>query len=153
MLTKVELAKQKWSGYHKSVDIWLQERQKLLVQYCQLAGLPPFEKASSGLPELSEIRLFCETLVDYVSTGHFEVYDKLASDPKQNTDDQRLEKSVFPRISETTEEALAFNDLFAEINSDKGLANFDQKLSLLGQQLEARFELEDQLLHSLSNQS
>ncbi|GAC13649.1 Rsd/AlgQ family anti-sigma factor [Aliiglaciecola lipolytica] len=152
MLDRVEIAKQKWSGYHKSVDIWLQERQKLLVQYCQLAGLPPFEKAKSGLPETDKIRDFCENLVDYVSTGHFEVYDKLASDPKSQNVEQNLENSIYPRISETTEEALAFNDAFAEASSDKDLVNFDDKLSFLGQQLEARFELEDHLLQSLNKQ-
>lgn len=147
MLGQVETANQKYAGIHQSIDAWLQERQKLLVQYCQLADLPPFENRNGGLPSIEDIRSFCETLVDYVSAGHFEVYDQLTKETKS------FEKSssISPGISDTTEDALAFNDAYAEISSQDQLASFDNNLSLLGQRLEERFALEDELLNAIKS--
>ncbi|GAB5379571.1 MAG: Rsd/AlgQ family anti-sigma factor [Aliiglaciecola sp.] len=148
MLGQVETAKQKYAGIDQSVDTWLQERQQLLVQYCQLAGLPPFENRSGGLPSLESIRSFCETLVDYVSAGHFEVYGQLTADTK----DFDHNNTINPIISETTEDALAFNDAYAEIGEQDQLASFDKSLSHLGQRLEERFALEDELLNAIKTQ-
>lgn len=149
MLGEVETAKQKYAGIDQSVDTWLQERQKLLVQYCQLAGLPPFENRDGGLPSLEDIRLFCETLVDYVSAGHFEVYGQLTV----GSEDFDHHSNIDPVISETTEDALAFNDAYAEVGNQDQLASFDNNLSNLGQRLEERFALEDQLLNAIQSKS
>ena len=149
MLGQLEQAKQKWGGAHSVIDNWLHERQKLLVQYCELAGLPPYERNHDVLPDSKSIRNFCQRLVDYVSTGHFEIYDKISI---QGGNDQRylaLTERLYPLINDTTEHALPFNDDFAEIDNDAQLSRFDQQLSALGQQLEDRFEYEDQLISSL----
>ena len=42
MLSRNEQAKKRWGGAHKSIDIWLSERQDLLVNYFKLAALPPY---------------------------------------------------------------------------------------------------------------
>ena len=145
MLTQVEQAKQKWGGAHHAIDTWLQERQQLLVQYCELAGLPPFERTAGALPRKSDIRSFCELLVDYVSAGHFEVYDKIVED----CTDRDITEKLYPQISATTDDALNFHDTYAEVSVDQELETFDVNLSNLGQKLEERFALEDQLIQSL----
>lgn len=149
MLSQVEEAQNKWGGAHSAIDCWLSERQKLLVEYCELAGLPPFERQPGALPDSQSIKGFCERLMDYVSTGHFEVYDKIVT--QNHSQDVKLTEELFPKIAETTQDALTFNDAFADISDDSELSMFDAKLSSLGQRLEERFELEDRLINTLHN--
>ncbi|MDN4502106.1 sigma D regulator [Alteromonadaceae bacterium BrNp21-10] len=148
MLTGIEQAKQKWGGRHSAIDKWLTERQLLLVQYCELAGIPPYQRQDNALPEKEKIQAFCELLMDYVSAGHFEVYGKLTDNDSAGND---LENTIYPKISESTDSALQFNDAYTEIQNDTNMKEFDVALSKLGQQLEERFELEDQLIQSLHN--
>lgn len=152
MLTKVEEAQKRWGGAHSAIDKWLQERQQLLVQYCQLAGLPPFEGKQSALPQFPQIRRFCESLVDYVSAGHFTVYDKLMDESDDPGARQTAEQTLYPRITETTDAALNFHDAYADSEQEHSLNGFDTRLARLGEQLEIRFELEDELIHALHHQ-
>ncbi|MCC2617701.1 sigma D regulator [Aestuariibacter halophilus] len=145
MLNQVEKAQQKWAGVHTTVDLWLQERQALLVQYCKLAGLPPFLHNEHALPDVDAVREFCELLMDYVSAGHFEVYDKLVVQTTPQA--ERLTESLYPRIADTTDTALRFHDHFADLDGDAGLEGFDQQLTVLGEALEERFAMEDQLIN------
>lgn len=154
MLSRNENARQRWGGHNQALDHWLEERQEMLIRYCQMAGLPPYDKGSKGLPSSTEIKGFCQVLVDYVSTGHFEIYEHLmqnadALSPKAN----QLIQQVFPLITVTTERVLNFNDKYAEIAEQQALPTFDQDLSTLGEALEVRMELEDRLLLSLEEQA
>lgn len=149
MLTRIEQAEQKWGGIHKIVDSWLQERKTLLVQYCKLAGLPPYEGASNALPDSSDIKLFCEKLMDYASTGHFELYDKIADECSISGKDNHWVEEITDRIKATTDTALSFNDSYAEPSEEQDMAEFVNNLTMLGEKLEERFELEDQLLDSV----
>lgn len=147
MLTKVQQATEKWSGFNSAIDAWLQERKQLLVQYCQLAGLPPFERADKALPDAKEIESFCEILMDYISAGHFEIYEKILSD----TDDLAKAEELFPKFSDSTDTALSFNDRYANIadDDDVEMKSFDLNLAVLGQQMEERFSYEDELIQTL----
>jgi regulator of sigma D len=71
MLEHCKSAKERWGGVSNIIDRWLQERQLLLVSYCSLAEIP------STTPSPEQITEVCQLLVDYVSAGHFEVYDQL----------------------------------------------------------------------------
>lgn len=149
MLNKVERAQQLWGGSSQLVDSWLDKRQELLVTYCQIAGLPPFEPSNHTLPGYEEIQDFCGKLVDYVSAGHFEVYNEVVSRCETHGQDSlQLAEQLIPRITETTDVALDFNDKYAE-KSKPELTHLDDDLSRLGQGMEIRFELEDQLLDTL----
>lgn len=151
MLSRNTQAKQRWGGQDTALDRWLEERQSLLVQYCSLAGLPPYSENRGQLPPLADIHRFCETLVDYVSAGHFELYDhilKAAGEHDKHAAD--VADQVYPQISETTETALAFNDRFGDADNLDPLKDFDNQLSTLGEAIEARLELEDKLLQLLS---
>ncbi|WP_411360964.1 sigma D regulator [Pseudidiomarina sp. YC-516-91] len=150
MLTRQEQAKQRWGGAHQAIDTWLHERQRLLIEYFKLAGLPPYDSDSSALPAHEDIRHFCGLLVDYVSAGHFEIYDQIIANsshaPKET---EELANELFPLISETTEVALAFHDQYGESVDEAHLNDFDRHLSGLGEALELRMEFEDRLLHTL----
>lgn len=154
MLRRNETARQRWGGRHQSLDHWLNERQEMLIRYFQMAGLPPYAKPSRHLPPSDEIKAFCQILVDYVSTGHFEVYEHLLKNSDISSEQaNQLSRQVFPLITVTTERALTFNDKYAEITEQDPLSDFDRDLSALGEALEVRMELEDRLLQSLEDEA
>ncbi len=49
MYTRLQTARQQWGGSLTAIDNWLEERQQLIVSYCKLAALPPFDKTKSEL--------------------------------------------------------------------------------------------------------
>ncbi|MCC5878427.1 MAG: sigma D regulator [Idiomarina sp.] len=154
MLSRNESARQRWGGHHQALDHWLEERQEMLIRYCQMAGLPPYDKGAKGLPSSKDIQAFCEVLVDYVSTGHFEIYEHLLSAADIEDDDVRkVTMQIYPLITVTTERVLNFNDKYAETDTKAPLRDFDNDLSALGEALEIRMELEDSLLKSLEDRS
>ncbi|HEY5716047.1 MAG TPA: sigma D regulator [Psychromonas sp.] len=147
MLTKLEQAKEEWGGRLAVIDNWLEERQNLVVAYCELAGLPPYQKTKNSLPEQEKITKFCQILLDYASTGHFEVYEQIISQCKLDGENNlKIAQELYSRITTTTDTALNFNDKYAESANEQALLDFDADLSHLGQIMEARFEREDQLL-------
>lgn len=145
MLTKLQRATEQWGGFNSTIDDWLDERKQLLVQYCQLAGLPPFERTDNALPEKENIERFCEILMDYISAGHFEIYEKILAD----SDNLARAEEIFPKFSDSTDSALSFNDKYANIAENEELTSFDSNLAQLGQHMEERFSFEDQLIQTL----
>jgi len=147
MLTKLAQAKEEWGGTLSVLDKWLDSRQKIVILYCQLAGLPPYQKEKRGLPEQPIITQFCESLLDYASTGHFEVYEQIIETSKLHGEENlKIAQELYSRINTTTDTALNFNDNYADNATEQKLLNFDNDLSELGQVMESRFEREDQLL-------
>lgn len=150
MLKQTEQAQQRWGGEHEAVDRWLHERQQLLVRYFQLAGLPPYSTDQQQLPSAESIRDFCELLMDYVSAGHFEVYDHIVRADSEHTEHMlKLADEVYPKIADSTDLALNFNDQFGDACDQTDYSKFDRQLSQLGEALELRMEYEDQLLQNL----
>jgi regulator of sigma D len=150
MYTRVQQAQQKWGGSLNAIDNWLQERRELIVCYCRLAGLPPFEKDRHTMPSQDTIKEFCQLLMDYLSAGHFEVYEQIVAQCAVNgTDSRKLADSLYPKISVSTDLALEFNDKYADHLSTRRSGSFDLDLSALGQALEERFALEDKLIDTL----
>lgn len=150
MYTRVQKARQKWGGSLTAIDNWLDERQQLIVSYCKLASLPPFDDKRTTLPAQSAVQEFCQLLVDYLSAGHFEVYERIVSECAVNGKDSRkLADSLYPKIAVSTDLALNFNDLYADHLSTRHSGAFDRELSELGQALEERFGYEDELIHTL----
>ncbi len=150
MLDNCRNARERWGGVSELIDRWLKERQELLVRYCELSGENDFSQ-TEALREKC-VRL-CEVLVDYVSAGHFEVYEQLIQEAREfNDGGLELAAKVYPRIEETTEVALNFNDrLDGRILSEEELKDLFGELSRLGEVLESRFEMEDFLIEHLHN--
>ncbi|AZQ13112.1 MULTISPECIES: sigma D regulator [Shewanella] len=149
MLSQLERAEQRWGGANKLIDQWLENRRNLLVHYCQIAGLPPYEGRQS-LPSADHVKAFCDLLVDYVSEGHFEIYNRVVSACETNgQSSQAIAKQLLPRIHNTTDAALDFNDKYTGSDDDNVLMQLDEDLSHLGDAMETRFQLEDQLLEVL----
>ncbi len=147
MLTRLKQAKEEWGGTLSVIDNWLEDRQNLVILYCELAGLPPYQKKTNCLPAQEKITEFCQKLLDYASTGHFEIYEQIIAQSKLDGENNlKIAQDLYSRITTTTDTALNFNDKYAESSSETDLLDFDKDLSELGQIMESRFEREDQLL-------
>lgn len=145
MLESCQNTQERWGGVHKLIDRWLQERNELIRAYDALGDiLQALAVDRKGLLN------FCELLVDYVSAGHFEVYEQLNGEAKAFNDERGLElaDTIYPRLEVITKASLAFND-----RCDKGdcsdCAVVAAELETLGKLLHERFELEDCLIEVL----
>lgn len=145
MLESCQNAQERWGGVHLLIDRWLQERNELVQAYAGING-------SAQAPGADALQQFCEILVDYVSAGHFEVYEQLTSEAKAFGDERGLElaKQIYPRIEAITEVALAFNDR-CDTGDCHDAASLLDDVKRLGQLLHERFELEDCLIEVLHN--
>lgn len=138
-----------WNAVEQTLEKWLDERRQLLVFYCafgqQDGDTPP-------LPRWVEVRRFCQILVDYVSAGHFEIYDQLINEAEAFDDPKAAEfvRGLYPDLHATTQVALDFNDKYAteELFENRN-GEFLADISTLGESLSSRFELEDQLIERL----
>lgn len=143
MLDNCKSAKERWGGVNDIIDRWLQERQDMLVQYCALSGLSKTPDNASARED--KLRRLCQIMVDYVSAGHFEVYDQLVREGRDFEDQDALREAgeLYDRIDATTEKVLDFNDKYLETDD---LTSLDKDLSNLGVILEARFTAEDRMI-------
>ena len=136
-----------WKGVEELLARWLDERRELLVKYATIAN------QSESLTELDNIKpnlqRLREILVDYISAGHFEVFQQLVREAEAFGDGSvEFARGVIPKIQNTTELALDFHDRYAEPESGDP-QQFTKDLSALGESLSVRFELEDQLINKL----
>lgn len=151
MLSKFEQVQQQWGGTSDVIDHWLVSRQQLLIDYCKLAGLPPFKKNTRQLPTSSQLQLFCQQVVDYISAGHFKIYDMVME--KWNTAGYSPTEEIsrlYATITQTTDPILNFTDRYSDIAEENTLTDLDKDLSSIGELLELRFGLEDSLIELIS---
>lgn len=145
MLEDCKTAQERWGGVSDIIDRWLRERQELLVVFCKLS-----ERAQEDLDEQCEQSLqhLCQILVDYVSAGHFEVYDQLVQEGQalNNKEGLKTAGESFKVIDSSTEYILDFNDKYQETDD---LETIVGDLSKLGEIIEARFEAEDIMIEAL----
>ncbi len=128
------------------VDKWLQERQEMLVLYCQLAGLEPYT------PDMSVkqlLRSFCQLLVDYIAFGHFEIFERISRGEERRSQVLEIAEEVYPKIAEVADLVVAFNDKYEAEQDEQTLGQLDQDLSRLGAELASRIEMEDKLVSAL----
>lgn len=148
MLDNCKSARERWGGVSDIIDRWLQERQDLLVLFCSMSA--PKEGLSSEEIEEQEQNLqrFCQILVDYISAGHFEIYEQLIQEGRDFDDQEGLQKAKahYKEIDDTTETILDFNDKYQETDD---LSAIEKDLSTLGENLATRFEAEDKMIEIL----
>ena len=94
---------------------------------------------------------FCQDMVDYIATGHFEIYRRIEDGIERRNEILELSDEALHKIINTTKAAINFNDLYDftdEIDTDT-LKSFPNQLSELGQNLAIRIELEDRFINTL----
>ncbi len=147
LLSNVENLRSRFGGRFDALDHWLASRKDLLVLYCKLSVVPNRREALPGTGEISQL---CNALVDYVSAGHFEIYEQLLDCAEnRSAEATQLAKKLFPRIAQGTDTILNFSDKYGDHADESLSTDFDLELSHVGQILEERFEMEDALIHAL----
>ena len=145
MLNQLENLTERVGGNNKLVDRWLLVRKHLLVAYYNLVGLKPGKESFMRLNEKA-LDDFCQSLVDYLSSGHFNIYERIIGEMEGSTPLLAATK-IYPLLEANTQQMMDYYDTCLEnaIDHDNYL-EFQQALSDIGESLEARFALEDKLL-------
>jgi regulator of sigma D len=136
----------------KEIKQPITERNSVLSQYYSLASHAD-QRTDYDNPEdvLEMLQEFCQDLVDYMATGHFEIYRRIEDGDERRTEMIELAEKIFPHITNTTQIAIDFNDLY-DISKDfdvgvlKGLS---RQLSILGENLATRIDLEDKFINTI----
>jgi len=146
MLEQCTNKEDRFAGVQRIINHWLEERQELVVAYCSLSGVNQFSADCSQ--SLNKLSAFCQLLIDYISAGHFEVYDQLAREAEAfNDQNLSLINTLLPQITETTDTALNFHETYdTEEHCLQALSRLKSELSVLGEAISLRFNLEDQLI-------
>ena len=139
---------------HKEIKQLIEERSSVLAQYYNLAKVTEEYESDNGTT-LELVEEFCQELVDYMATGHFEIYRRIEEGNERRDDITKLADKIMPRINDTTQVAVAFNDLYdsttnIEKNAIEQLPNY---LAKLGEELATRIDLEDQFINLLLTSS
>lgn len=150
MLTQLEKMRERWGGTHALIDRWLEERRELIVLFCEASGIQPSTQKTQSAEHTQK---FCQVLLDYISAGHFEIYQQLLEE-EQEFGGRALHvmRDIYPQLTATTDKAITFNDKYDTSEHCEQLkADLARDLSTLGEALALRFELEDQLIETLHN--
>ena len=130
----------------KIVQELLDERQQLWSLYSALAARQPF---TGNEPLAPKIREFCQLLIDYISLGHFGIYQRINDGTERRRVVLDAAAEVYSRIAETTDAALAFNDRYEKLAPEALRERLAEDLSCLGEALATRTELEDRLVDGM----
>jgi len=151
MLNHEQTTMEHWGKIDKLITSWLKERQDLILLYVSVDGLK--ELTPNNTPISIKLQALSQLLIDYVSAGHFEIYDELVQEAEDfNEDHSKLFNSLLPRIQESTELALEFNDKYAKLElCVESMTTMAEDLSLLGEKMEERFSFEDQMIEAIHN--
>lgn len=130
----------------QSVGRLLVERQEMLVLFCRVAGLDPFKHTVVPGEVLQE---FCQVLVDYMAATHFLLYARIIDGTERRLAVRTQAEELYPRIEACTETAIYFNDKYDCSDHAWDLTDLSQDLSMLGEALASRIELEDILITAM----
>lgn len=118
------------------------ERKDLWALYCQIGEMKPFVNVETVRTKLTQ---FSQILVDYMSLGHFGLYERILSGTERRESIMSLATEIYPEFSEVTELSVSFNDKYEKAKDADAFKALADDLSFLGESLAKRFELEDQL--------
>jgi len=128
------------------IEELLEERAQVWNLYCSVAGVEPYKSNKSTEEQVQE---FCQMLVDYISLGHFGVYQRIIDGSERRKAIIEAAERIYPQISQATEVVLSFNEKYQAQASAMSLNQLEDDLSVLGAQLATRNELEDELISKM----
>ena len=134
----------------KEIKQLIEERNSVLAQYYNLAKIT--EDPESDLHNTADIlEEFCQELVDYMAIGHFEIYRRIEDGSERRDEIVKLAEKIMPRINDTTQIAIAFNDLYDDTSNlnDDAFDQLPNYLAKLGEELATRIDLEDKFINTL----
>ncbi|MCG6937832.1 MAG: sigma D regulator [Gammaproteobacteria bacterium] len=134
----------------KEIKQLIDNRSSMLAQFYHLARLAEDNNTDTS-ETLDLVEEFCQNLVDYLAAGHFEIYRRIEEGNERRNEMIRLAEKIMPRINNTTQVAIAFNDLYDSSSKicDEAVEKLPVHLSKLGEELATRIDLEDQFISLL----
>ena len=131
----------------QKIDALVSSRATTLALLADLAGRQPFEPD----PEMEKaLRRFCETLIDYTASAHFQLYRYLADNRERRQSVLAIADELYPKIVETTDQILRFNDKYESMSIDNSVKFLAVDLSNLGECIADRIQFEDQVIRAMS---
>ena len=131
------------------IDNLLNERNQLLKLLFQFTNIKPEDVDTLDKELLEE---FCQLLVDYIAAGHFSLFERIVSGEERRKAMAEFAMKVHPSIEKSTQITLEFNEKYTSDRKSDEFNNLQKDLSILGEFLTTRFELEDQLIAEMLNQ-
>ena len=144
MNEQLQEVQERRSQGNELIQHMLKERNQLFSLLLQVSSED--DGSSQSVNDLEE---FVQVLVDYIAAAHFGLYERIIEGKERRKSVSDLAVKIYPRIEKTTEIALAFDEKYNSENDELDLSEFQKDLSLLGEELTARIELEDQLIELL----
>ncbi|WP_336983893.1 MULTISPECIES: sigma D regulator [unclassified Cedecea] len=145
MLNQLANLTERVGGSNELVDHWLQARKHLLVAYYNMVGIKPNKESHTALDEKA-LDNFCHGLVDYLSSGHFSIYERIISN-LEGSSPLLSTAQLYPQLEANTQQIMDLYDSHLENAIDRdSWVEFQQALSEIGECLESRFTLEDKLV-------
>ena len=145
------------SNNHGGVDRRQKSREKLvalvssrtttLSLLTELAGRQPFTPEPSIEKALRE---FCEALIDYTASAHFQLYRYLADNRERRASVLNVADELYPKIVETTDQILRFNDKYEAMSLDNSVEFLAVDLSNLAECIADRIQCEDEVITAMS---
>ena len=131
---------------YDDIDHLVESRTSALTLYSQLASKQPFniEQDTQSL-----LQNFCESLIDYTASAHFQLYRHIDEDRERREPVRAVADKVYPSISKITQKILDFNDKYDCEDHCGDFSCLAEDLSDLGEKLADRIELEDRLIDTL----
>ncbi len=128
-------------------------RTETLSLYTELANQQPFEGDEITREALQD---FCQALIDYAASAHFQLYRYISDKLERRTPVIEVAGSIYPRIAQTTDRILRFNDRYEDVDlmscDGEVLERLSTDLSSLGETLAERIQLEDQVISAMTGQ-
>ncbi|NOX76490.1 MAG: sigma D regulator [Gammaproteobacteria bacterium] len=131
---------------HQEIDDLVETRTGALTLYNELASKRPF-KAEESTQRL--LQSFCESLIDYTASAHFQLYRHLDEDRERREPVREIAGEIYPTISAITQRILDFNDKYDCEDHCGDFTELADDLSHLGETLADRIDLEDRLIQIL----
>ena len=153
MATANTLVNERRAGTQKVIAKLQAERTEMLVLFCRVAGLETYSdnprRVPAAQPVQEILQEFCQILVDYIATGHFGLYERIANGQERRRQIADLAAELYPRIAQSTQLALDFNDKYDCEDHCTNLGSLQNDLSKLGEILAQRIEWEDKLIEAM----
>lgn len=131
----------------EKLDALVSSRTATLALLAELADRQPFHPEPSMEAAL---RKFCEALIDYTASAHFQLYRYLADNKERRQSVLTIADDLYPKIVETTDTILRFNDKYEAMSLDSSMEFLALDLSNLGECIADRIQLEDQLIAAMN---
>jgi regulator of sigma D len=130
----------------EKLEALVSARTETLALLTELAGRQPFHADQSMEKAL---RKFCEALIDYTASAHFQLYRYLADNRERRNTVLAIADELYPKIVETTDTILRFNDKYETMSLENSIESLALDLSSLGECIADRIQYEDRVISAM----